>query len=279
LPTILGGTVIIVPKIDRKLILDGLRKKPTVFLGFPALYGLLCLMKTAPLETIKFFVSGADMLPDKIRAAFSIVYGRKICSGYGLTESSPVIAINYLNAEHPTDVVGYPLEGIECEIRNETEQKVSHDKVGTLWVKGGNVMMGYYKAPEATEKTLKNGWLNTGDLATLSSKGILAITGRSKDLIIHKGFNIYPAEIENVLMQHPAVSRAAVIGHDDAAAGQVPIAFIATKTNDSTLEADLRIWCTSNLAAYKIPRKFICMEELPMNNTGKVDKKILRNHI
>ena len=175
--------------------------------------------------------------------------------------------------------MGYPLEGIECEIRDELEQKVPHNEVGTLWVKGGNIMMGYYKAPEATEKTLKNGWLNTGDLATLSPKGILAITGRSKDLIIHKGFNIYPAEIENVLMQHPAVFRAAVIGQDDTAAGQVPVAFIATKFNYSSLEANLRNWCANNLASYKIPRKFICMEELPMNNTGKIDKKILRNHL
>ena len=138
-------------------------------------------------------------------------------------------------------------------------------------------MMGYYKAPEATAAVLQDGWLNTGDLSSFDVYGNLAITGRSKDLIIHKGLNIYPQEVENVLMSHPQVFKAAVIGREESVAGQVPIAFVAVKDKDSLrdIESKLRALCASSLALYKIPRKFICVDDLPMSSTGKVDKKQL----
>lgn len=275
-PVITSSAVIVVQKIDRKLILEGLKQKPTLFIGVPALYGLLCLMKTAPLETVKFFVSGADMLPDKIRAAFGMIYGRKIASGYGLTEAAPVIAINYENVEKKTTVVGDVLIGIDCCIKDDQGNQVSFGQTGTLWVHGNNVMLGYYNAHEQTAKVLQNGWLNTGDLATLSEDGFLAINGREKDVIIHKGFNIYPAEIENVLMIHPCVTKVAVIGQQEEISGQVPVAYLAVKNQSEKLEQELRDLCNNNLASYKIPRKFICLDDLPMNATGKIDKKRLQ---
>lgn len=275
LPIAMGSSVILVQKIDRKLILDGLKNKPTVFFGFPALFGLLCIMKTAPLETIKLFVSGADMLPDKIRAAFAMVYGRKICSGYGLTEAAPVVAVNHHNDEYPTNVVGRPLVGIDCSIRNEQGVPVTQGEVGLLWIKGANVMMGYYNAAKATDDILKDGWLNTGDLARIDAAGNLAIEGRIKDVIIHKGFNIYPAEVENVLLKYPSVIKAAVVGLSEPAAGQVPVAFVAVRRIEKGLEEKLRKLCAHNLAAYKVPRKIVCLDDLPLNATGKVDKKKL----
>lgn len=277
LSVMLGACTIVVKKIDRKLILEGLSKKPTIFLGFPALYGLLCLMKTAPLDSIKIFVSGADMLPDKIRSAFAIIYGRKICAGYGLTETAPVVAINFYNHSQPTDFVGEPIVGMECEIRDDSENSLPAGQIGNLWLKGGNVMMGYYNCPDATAKILKNGWVNTGDLSTLDSRGHLTVKGRSKDLIIHKGFNIYPQEIENILLAHPMVLRAAVIGKEDSASGQIPVAFVALKFPVEGIEKGLQELCANNLAQYKIPRKFICMDDLPMSSTGKIDKKQLKN--
>lgn len=275
-PVMTSSSVIIVQKIDRKLILEGLSHKPTLFIGVPALYGLLCLMKTAPLESVKFFVSGADMLPDKIRAAFSMIYGRKIASGYGLTEASPVIAINYENHEEPTDVVGPVLAGISCDIRDDAGASLPQGQTGNLWVKGNNVMLGYYKAPDATALVLRDEWLCTGDLGRLDHNGNLAIKGRLKDVIIHKGFNIYPAEVENVLLTHPSVFKAAVIGQEEELAGEVPVAFVAIKTKTDRLEKELRDLCMHNLATYKIPRKFVYLDDLPMNATGKIDKKQLR---
>lgn len=277
LPIMTGSAVIIVSKIDRKLIVEGLKHKPSLFLGFPALFGLLCMMRNAPLNSIKVFVSGADMLPDKIRAAFATVYGRKICAGYGLSEASPVVAVNHKNQVYTTINVGRILEGMECEIRDENEQRIDNGNVGTLWIKGDNIMLGYYKSPEATNKILKNGWLNTGDLGMITSDGTLAICGRTKDVIIHKGFNIYPAEVENILLRHPSVIKAAVIGKDDADTGQIPVAFVAVKSGDPSIESSLRGLCTSNLAAYKVPKKIICLDDLPMNSTGKVDKKQLQS--
>ncbi len=275
LPLLTGSSVIIVRKIDRRYILEGLKKKPTLFFGFPALYGLLCLMKNAPLDSVKRFISGADALPDKIRSAFAMIYGRKICSGYGLTETSPVIAINHDCEDSETYVVGRPVIGVECDIRDDFGRSLKRGEIGTLWVKGDNVMLGYYRAPEATANVLQDGWLNTGDLASFDSSGMLAIRGRSKDLIIHKGFNIYPQEVENILMTHPAVFKAAVIGRPEAIVGQVPVAYIAAKGDVDRVEKALKMLCFDNLAPYKIPRKFICLDDLPMSPTGKVDKKKL----
>lgn len=277
LPLLAGVSVVVVSRIDRNLILEGLKKAPTFFFGFPALYGLLCLIKTAPLDSIKMFVSGADAMPDRIRSAFALIYGRKICTGYGLTEASPVVAVNHLNDEAPTNMVGKPLPGIAVEIRNEAGFKVAVGEIGNLWISGKNIMMGYYKAPEATALVLKDGWLNTGDLCSMDASGNLFMRGRTKDLIIHKGFNIYPQEIENVLMMHPAVSKAAVIGIDEVASGQFPVAYVAVKCKEAGIEEGLRDLCSANLASYKIPRKFICLEDLPMSPTGKVDKKQLQN--
>jgi long-chain acyl-CoA synthetase len=237
---------------------------------------LLCMMRNAPLDSVKLFVNGADMLPDKIRAAFGIVYGRKICAGYGLTESAPLVAVNHENNQRATVVVGYPLCELECDVRDDAGVSVSPNTIGTLWLKGDNIMMGYYMAPESTSRVLVDGWLNTGDLAYLDKQGRLAVCGRTKDVIIHKGFNIYPAEVENVLLTHPAVYKVAVIGQEEASSGQVPVAYVALRKREATIENDLRVLCAQNLASYKVPRKFVCLDDLPMNATGKVDKKQLK---
>jgi len=275
LPFLTGSSVIIVKKIDRKLIFEGLRAKPTLFLGFPALFGLLCLMKNAYLDSVKLFVSGADMLPDKIRSGFALIYGRRICAGYGLTEASPVVAVNHENNHQETEVVGYPVPGLLCEIRDTDGKVLPPGKIGILWLKGDNITPGYYNAPEATNAILVDGWLDTGDLASLDPDGRLAVRGRLKDVIIHKGFNIYPAEIENVLLSHPSVFKAAVVGQKEDSSGQVPIAFVAVRNNNAQLEELLHNHCTNHLAFYKLPRKIVCLDDLPMNATGKIDKKHL----
>ncbi len=277
LPIMTGSSVVVVSKIDRKLINDGLALKPTIFFGFPALFGLLCMMKNAPLDSVKMFVSGADAMPDKIRTAFSLIYGRKICIGYGLTEAAPVVAVNYHNEVKNSTVVGCPVVGLDCQIRSDDGDVLSRGQIGNLWLRGDNVMMGYYKAPELTQQVMVNGWLNTGDLGLLDERGALAITGRSKDLIIHKGFNIYPQEVENILMSHPMVIKAAVIGKEDSLSGQVPIAYVALRTMHDLpeVELQLRALCLQNLASYKIPRHFTCLQDLPMSPTGKIDKKQL----
>lgn len=272
----LGCLIIIVPKIDRRAILAGLRHKPTVFLGVPALYGLLCLMKNAPLSSVKWFISGGDALPDRIRAAFALVYRRKICSGYGLTEASPVVSIDLDDITEPTSNIGMPLIGITIQIRNEQGMVVPHGEVGALWIAGDNVMLGYYNEPEQTKKVLVDGWLDTGDLAYIDAQGKIVITGRLKDLIISKGLNIYPQEIENAIASYANVVRVGVIGRPDES-GEIPIAYVELKTDDSAAIANMMALCAQHLASYKVPREIIVWQgELPVTTTGKVDKKVLR---
>jgi long-chain acyl-CoA synthetase len=278
---LMGATVILVPRIERRAIVDGLKHNPTIFLGIPALYGLLCLLKTAPIEQVKYFVCGGDALPDKIRTGFALLYRRKIINGYGLTETAPVIAVELADQTLPGSTVGKPLIGVDVQLRDEENAVITQQgAVGHLWVKGDNVMLGYYKAEEMTAQTIQDGWLATGDLAYFDSEGRLVIAGRIKDLIIHKGFNIYPQEIENVLLLHPLVIRAAVIGKEDLDVGEIPIAFVQLKAEDEFIEKQLKELCAQNLASYKIPRHFIwSVDPLPTTATGKVDKKKLKTQL
>ncbi len=176
----------------------------------------------------------------------------------------------------PTNTIGKPLLGVSCIIKDEQGQEVQRGTIGTLWVKGGNIMMGYYNAPEATAAILKDGWLNTGDLAYLTVDGKIVLAGRERDLISNKGLKIYPQEVENILLSHTAVLQAGVIGvkeNDE----EIPIAFIASKERDTQkLVTELKGLCLRHLAPYKVPRQFYVRKELPVTTTGKVDKKILK---
>jgi long-chain acyl-CoA synthetase len=274
--TVLGATAITVSKIDRTSLLKGISHKPTVVIAVPALYGLFCMMKTIEFGKVKYFFSGGDALSDKVRSFFGLIYRRKIGNGYGLTETSPFLCADADDYTQPTNTVGKPFIGVSCSIRNEQNKEVPQGDVGILWVKGDNIMLGYYNAPEATANVLQDGWLNTGDLAYIDKNGKVVLAGRERDLIVNKGIKIYPQEVENVLLSHPEVVQAGVIGvkEDDE---EIPVAFVASRTsNPQALIKDLEALCRRTLAFYKVPRKFIVKRELPVTTTGKVDKKILR---
>ncbi len=274
---LMGCAVIIVPKIERRYISEGLAHKPTIFAGVPALYGLICLMKTADLDSVKLLVSGGDAMPDKIRGAFEMIYQRKIGAGYGLSETSPVLTADLEEYTEDTNNVGSPLLGVSLEIRDEQGNRVPHGSIGRIWVQGDNVMLGYYNEPQKTAEVIQNGWFDTGDLGYINGNGKLTITGRLKDVIASKGFKIYPAEIENVILMHPNAVRAAVIGQVDPAVGEVVVAYVQLRSQQPDDEQKIRQLCERNLAAYKVPRKFILVtHNLPLTGTGKVDKKELR---
>ncbi len=273
----MGLTVIVIPKVDKRSILKGLTHKPTIMIGVPAFYGLLCLLKTAPVSQVRYFISGGDALPDKIRSAFAMIYRRKICNGYGLTETSPFVCAYVTDELVPADLIGYPACGLEVRFVDESGMSVMKGEVGVMHVKGDNVMLGYYNAPEQTAKVLSaEGWLNTGDFAKMDEQGRISLAGRQKDLIIHKGFNIYPQEVENVLMSHPLVMRAAVVGKPDADTGEIPIAFVSVRQKKETLEKELKQLCLENLATYKLPKKFIVLDDMPLTATAKVNKPVLK---
>lgn len=272
-----GATVILVPKIERRQILAALKHKPTGFFGVPALYGLLCLLRNAPIETVKYFITGGDAMPDKIRSYFELLYRRKICNGYGLTETSPLIAVDFDDIAEPTNTIGKLAIGVECQIRDEQGREVAPGAIGELWVKGDNIMMGYYNETEQTAKVLQNGWFNTGDMVYMTPDKKLVISGRTKELIVNKGIKIYPQEVENIIATYPNVIRAAVIAQEDEASGEVPIAYVQLREKEEGIEKKLKELCNQQLASYKVPRAFYCTtDELPLTATAKVDKKALR---
>ena len=276
-PLMMGCSTIIVPKIERRYIMEGLTHKPTIFLGVPALFGIMCLMKNSKVDSVNFFASGGDAMPDKIRAAFELIYQRKIAAGYGLSETSPVLTADLDDTTEPTNNVGRPIIGVTIAIRDEKGSQLPDGQIGEIWVKGDNIMLGYYNEPAKTAEVIKDGWFDTGDLGYRAENGKLIITGRLKDIIVNKGFKIYPQEIENIILMHPNVIRAGVIGEVDEAVGEIAVAYVQIKEKEPGIELKLRELCERNLAAYKVPRKFICVtHNLPLTGTGKVDKKVLR---
>lgn len=274
-PIAVGGSIVVAPRIERSTIAAGLAHKPTIFVGVPTLFGVLALMKTADVSSIRYFVSGGDALSDQIRSAFELIYRRKLCNGYGLTEASPVVAAELEDELVPTNCIGKPLPGIECSFRDEQDNEMPKGEIGILWVRGPNVMLGYYESAEQTEEVIKDGWLNTGDFAYMDEEGRLYISGRFKDLIISKGINIYPQEIENVLLANSAVALAAVVGKPDHMVGEIPVAFVQLRMPLDKAEEVLRQWCSRSLAPYKVPRDIYIIEKIPMNQMGKIDKKKL----
>jgi len=274
-----GAAVIIVPHLDRRAIKEGFAHKPTAVFGVPGLFGLFALMKSLPFDTVQYSICGGDALPEKIRMAFELVYGRKLCNGYGLTEAAPFVSIDVDETAQPLNGVGRPMVGMDIEIRAESGEVLPRGEIGELCIRGSNLMMGYYNAPDATATTLVDGWLLTGDLARVAADGSIIICGRRKDLIVHKGINIYPQEIENILMLHPLVTHAAVVGKVDESVGEVPVAFVATRTSSDKLVQELETLCKTHCAPYKIPRAIFVERELPLTSTGKVDKKILRKKL
>ncbi len=279
-PLVMGCAIIIVPKVERRYILEGLTHKPTIFIGVPALFGLLCLMKNADLDSVNYFASGGDAMPDKIRGAFELIYRRKIAAGYGLSETSPVLTADLDDTTEPTSNVGRPLLEVSIMIRDEKGTELPDNTIGQIWAQGDNVMLGYYNEPEKTAQVIKDGWFDTGDLGYIAGNGKLIVTGRVKDIIVNKGFKIYPQEIENIILLYPSVVRVAVIGEIDEAVGENAVAYVQLKEQEPGIELKLREMCERNLAAYKVPKKFIFVtHNLPLTGTGKVDKKALRANL
>ncbi len=258
-------------------------KRPTFFLGVPQVYSALAKAKM-PGWFIKFVypvrlhVSGGAPLPEEILKNFNEKFKRPIIEGYGLSEASPVVSVNRLKRQKPYSV-GLPLKDIEVKIVNEDEVEVPIGEVGELIIKGPNVMKGYWNMKYATDETIKNGWLFTGDLAKVDEEGFIYIVDRKKDLIIVKGMNVYPREIEELLYLHEKIEAAAVIGVKDSASGEVPAAYIMPKENQTLEEKELKEYLKQHLANYKIPKYFHIVDELPMTATGKVLKRVLKEKI
>ena len=192
---------------------------------------------------------------------------------YGITESTGEAAYNPIEKRKPGSI-GIPHSGLELKIANEKGEIVKTGEVGEIVIRGKSIMKGYWKKEAATREVLsEDGWYRTGDLARMDEDGYLYIVGRSKEMIITSGFNIYPRELEEVLYQHPDIHEAAVIGIPDKIKGELACAFIVLHEGKKVEEEDLRFFCQERLANYKVPRMYHFVESLPKTGTGKISKK------
>jgi len=283
-----GGTVVMLPRFEPKGALGlMLREKVTFFAGVPTMYwGLLGALDAAPDEgavdvktiaaNLRIAVAGGSALPVDIHRQFKERFGVTILEGYGLSETSPVASFSVWGQEPRVGSIGVPLPGVEMKLINDDWSEVTDkDGVGEIAIKGHNVMKGYYGRPEATAESIKDGWFRSGDLAKKDADGFYYIVDRSKDMIIRGGFNVYPREIEEVLITHPAVSLVAVIGVPHESHGEEIKAVVVRSPGSTTTEEELVAWGKEQFASYKYPRIVQFIDELPMTSTGKILKREL----
>jgi len=250
-----------------------------IFQGVPTMYGAMLNCKQRAehdTSSLKLCVSGGSAMPVELMRGFEEAFGCKILEGYGLSETSPVTSFNHPDRERKPGSIGTPVDGVEMKVVDEDGNELPVDEVGEIVIRGHNVMKGYWNRPDATEETIRGGWLHTGDMAKVDADGYFFIVDRKKDLIIRGGYNVYPREIEEVLYEHPAVREAAVLGvpHDEY--GEEVAAAIALKDDASASEEELRDYVKEQVAAYKYPRKVWFVEELPKGPTGKILKREIK---
>lgn len=279
-----GGTMVMLPRFEPNAGL-GLMLKETVtfFAGVPTMYwGLLQTLSTgvdvsAVAQNLRVAVSGGSALPGDIHRQFQEKFGVTILEGYGLSETSPVASFSVWGEEPVVGSIGRPVEGVELKLINDdwTDTPEGEDSIGEIAIKGHCIMKGYYNRPAATAEAIHGDWFRTGDLARKDEGGNYFIVDRSKDMIIRGGYNVYPREIEEVLMTHPEVSLVAVIGVPDDSHGEEIKAVVVREPGATITEDELRAWTKDQVAAYKYPRTIEFRDELPMTATGKILKREL----
>lgn len=277
-----GACLYPVPCFDARALADALElERITVLQGVPAMYSRMLeyfkqhnLSLKAP--DLIYMSAGGSPLDGDIKRRVEKCFGLTLHNGYGLTEASPTISQTRIDDTHTNTTVGRVLPMLEYRLEPLGSKDSEVPYTGELWVRGPNVMRGYFRQPEATRACLADsGWLNTGDIARVDDHGELFIVGRSKELIIRSGFNIYPPDVEAVINEHPAVTLSAVVGRSIAGNEEV-IAFVQCELGTDLSEASLREFISERLAPYKRPSQVYLVESLPATATGKILKGILR---
>jgi long-chain acyl-CoA synthetase len=276
-----GSTLVLLPRFQADEAVRLLqREKITFFAGVPTMYwGLLGALDDSVdvaeiARNLRVAVSGGASLPVEIIRQVKDRFGVQILEGYGLSETSPVATFSDPERDPRPGSIGVPIWGVRVKLIDPEWKTIEGtDEVGEIAIHGHNIMKGYYNRPEATAEVMRDGWFRTGDLARRDDDGFYYIVDRAKDMIIRGGFNVYPREIEEVLLTHPAVSLAAVVGVPHDSLGEEVKAFVI-RGGDVT-EDQLIAWCRENMAAYKYPRAVEFVESLPMTATGKILKREL----
>jgi long-chain acyl-CoA synthetase len=273
-----GATIVLVQRFDPSTALDTIReRKVTVIPGAPPLWLAFSHFDEAPSDSfasVRLALTGAAKMPEEAIRRLQQQFGIQLAEGYGLTEASPVVTSS---AGLPLKVgsVGKVLNGISVRLVDDGDDVLRGD-AGEIWVKGPNVFLGYLDDPEQTARVLTaDGWLRTGDIATTDDDGYLYLVDRAKDLIIVSGFNVYPAEVEDVISQHPAVAEVGVVGVAHPHTGEAVKAWVVVRQGMTVDEDTVITWCLEHLARYKCPSKVLFVDELPRNVAGKLLRRSL----
>jgi long-chain acyl-CoA synthetase len=275
----IGGRLLLFRKFEIDDVLEKIKKhRPTFFPGVPKMYIAFVNhpeIEEAKLSCLKLCSSGSAPLPVEIIQRFERLTGTRIGEGFGLSEASPSTHRNPPFGKRKIGSIGIPVPETDCMIVDADNGELGAKSVGELLIKGPQIMKGYWNNEAETHAALQNGWLYTGDLATMDDEGYFYIVGRKKEMIILGGFNIYPQEIEGVLFEHPDVKEAAVVGLPDEEHGERVKAYVVPKDGKTIDKEELRGYCYTKLTPYKVPKQFEVRGSLPRNTVGKLLKRLL----
>ncbi len=272
-------TVLVTNPRDLKSVVKEFDKNDiTIMTGINTLFNALLnndSFRALDFSKLKVTVGGGMAVQVPVAEEWKKVTGVTLTEGYGMTEASPVVSVNPIDGSARIGTIGMPVPSTDVRIVDEDRNDVDLGVAGELLVKGPQVMKGYYKRPEETGKTILDGWLATGDIATINEDGYLKIVDRKKDMILVSGFNVFPNEIEEVIAAHPKVDEVAAVGKPDEKSGEV-VRVCIVKKDKSLTEKEIIEYCRENMTGYKVPKVVDFMKELPKSNVGKILRKDLR---
>jgi long-chain acyl-CoA synthetase len=279
-----GNRCVLLPRFEPQTTLETMmREKVNFWTGVPTMYwALLRYIEETGYDIsqiarhLKICTAGGAPMPVEVMKKFEETFGVRVMEGYGLSETSPLASFSHFDRPSKPGTVGQPIFGVEIRCVDENDRDVSTGERGEVVIRGHNVMKGYYKRPEATAEAFRNGWFHSGDIGIFDEDGYLSIVDRKKDMILRGGYNVYPRELEEVIMTHPAVSLVAVIGVPDDKMGEEVKAFIVLKQGAELTEEAMIAWCKEQIAANKYPRFVEFRDALPIGGTGKILKRELR---
>lgn len=289
LSLVAGSSVVLVERFDAAEALATIQqRRVTILAGAPTMFGALAAAAPGEgqdesgggeLASVRLAVSGASALSPEVAAAFEQRFGLPLWQGYGLTEASPVVTSSVIGGVPKPGSVGVPLPGVKLRLVDESGEDALVSDPGELWVKGPNVFAGYWEDPEATAAVLTGGWLHTGDVAVVDDDGYVYLVDRLKDIVIVSGFNVYPAEVEDVLREDPRVTEVAVVGVADPHTGEAVQAYVVPApgaAGDPELVGSLAARCRAHLAPYECPSGIELVDSLPQGLGGKLLRRALR---
>ncbi|WDL95849.1 class I adenylate-forming enzyme family protein [Alicyclobacillus sp. ALC3] len=275
-----GDKSVLLPFFDPKLVFTAIEKyKVTHFSGVPAMFHAMLHHPDADkydLSSLSLCISGSAPMAARTIEEFAAKFNCPIYEGYGLSEAAPVVTAPRADDVLRPGSVGRPLPGVDVRVVDASDKPLPTGEVGELVVRGPNITKGYHNLPDESAKVLKDGWLYTGDMARIDDDGYVFIVERKKDVIIRGGFNIYPRDLEDLLLSHEAVSEVAVFGVPSEAMGEEVVAYVVKRPKTEVTEEELVAYCQEKLAKYKTPRYIKIVSNVPKNLVGKIDKKLLR---